>query len=375
MRLAHRLVGGLKMQDNLYEKIYDIDNLYLASKKALKGKKSTSSAARFWMDEEKEILKIQKLLKDEKYPFGYYTEFDIYDKGILRKISAAPFKDRVVHHAIMNIIEPIFDKTFIYDTYANRKGKGVSSALYRIKKYAKKYKYYLKIDIQKYFPSIDHEILKGLLRKKVSCVKTLNLLDNLINSSNKQQNALFYYKDDNLFTPYERTKGIPLGNLTSQFFGNLYLNRFDHFATEVLKVKYIRYVDDIVMFSDEKMENILNTAKSYLARFRLQIHPLKICFGECIKGIEMLGHKVFATHIRLKPKNVKMAKRNLTKIKYLYKYNKIDLPKAKNRIFGIIGFMKIGDNYNLSKMLLAQTILSKSPMEAVPPWWQLEQQC
>jgi len=328
----------------------------------MRGKKSSASVARFWLHEDKEIAKIRQQLLEERYPFGYYTEFEINDKGVLRKISAAPFRDRVVHHAIMNVIEPMFEKSFIYDTYANRKGKGVSSALYRAKKYAKKYDYYLKLDIQKYFPSIDHEILKGLLRKKISCSKTLKLLDGLIDSSNKQFKAHYYYEGDNLFTPYERKKGLPLGNLTSQFFGNLYLNRLDHYVKEVLRVGYIRYVDDFVLFFDNKtqFQIYLKQIKTYLIRFRLTIHPHKIKFGKCQDGFELMGHKIYKTHIRLSSKSIKRAKTRLIAIRYQYNHGKIELPEAKNRIFGTVGFMKIGDNYRLTETLLAETLLQKT---------------
>lgn len=355
----------------MYQQIYALENLYKASKKAMKGKKSTPSVAKFWLNEDKEIAKIYQQLKEQRYPFGHYTEFEIRDKGVLRRISAAPFRDRVVHHAIMNIIELPFEKSFIYDSYANRKGKGVSSALYRAKKYAKRYKYYLKLDIRKYFPSIDHTILKSLLRKKIECVKTLNLLDNLIDSSNRQFDAYFYYSGDTLFTPYERSKGIPLGNLTSQFFGNLYLNRLDHYIKEVLRLGYIRYVDDFVLFFDDdsKKEEYLAKIRAYLASFRLKLHPLKIRYGLCKEGFEMLGHKVYSTHLRLSSSSIKRSKARLINIRHLYHNNKLTLAQAKNRIFGTIGFMRMGDNYRLTDILLAETLLTKKSLEAVPSWW------
>ncbi len=358
------------MPKSLMEQIYDLENLYLASKKAMKGKKSTPAVAKFWMREDEEILRIHQQLKRGSYPFGYYTEFEINDKGVKRKISAAPFRDRVVHHAIMNVIEPLFEKSFIYDSYANRKGKGVSAALYRAKKYARKYKYYLKLDIKKYFPSIDHSILKGLVRKKIKCEKTLVLLDSLINSSNRQYDAHFYFENDTLFTPYEHRKGIPLGNLTSQFFGNLYLNRFDHYVKEVLRVGYIRYVDDFVLFFDnkEKREEYFQKIKEYLTRFRLKLHPHKVIFGECWCGFEMLGHKVFPTHLRLSAKSIKRSKSRFINIRYEYQYGKLELHEAKNRIFGTVGFMNIGDNFRLIETLLAQTPLQKVSLEAVPSW-------
>lgn len=333
----------------------------------MRGKKSSQSVAHFWLNEDREILRIHNQLKTKVYRFGYYKEFEINDKGVLRKISAAPFRDRVVHHAIINIIEPLFEKSMIYDTYANRKGKGVSAALKRAKSYAKQYPYYLKLDIQKYFPSIDHAILKEFLRKKIECEDTLQLLGNLIDSSNRQFDAYFYYKGDTLFTPYERPKGLPLGNLTSQFFGNLYLNRLDHYIKEVLRVGYIRYVDDFVLFFDEhgQANYYLDVIRNYLQRFRLKLHPLKIVFGSSDSGIEMLGHKVYPTHIRISSPNMRRAKSRLINTAYLYKYNKINLAQAKNKIFATIGFLKIGNNYRLIDTLLAQTLLSKASLEAV----------
>ncbi|MEA2019316.1 MAG: reverse transcriptase/maturase family protein [Campylobacterota bacterium] len=232
---------------NLYSKIYDIDNLYKASKDAMKSKKSKNYVAQFWLNEDKEIDKIYNELESKTYLFGTYKEFTINDNGVTRKISAAPFGDRVVHHAITNILEPIFEPSFIYDSYANRKGKGTLKALHRAKYYANRYKYVLQLDIKKYFPSIDFKILLGQIKKKVTCIDTLTLLEQLIYNSNKQDETNFYFNNDNLFTPYERVRGLPLGNQTSQFFGNIYLNQFDHIVKERFNIKgYIRYVDDTI---------------------------------------------------------------------------------------------------------------------------------
>ena len=351
------------MSLSLYEQIYQMDNLYLASKKAMKGKKSKSTVAKFWFYEDEKLVEIHTLLKHRKYKFGRYTEFTINDNSVMRKISAAPFVDRVVHHAIMNVLEPLFEKSFIYDTYANRTGKGTLAALRRAKYYANKYEYVLKIDIKKYFPSIDHEILIGMLRKKITCEETMQLLIGLIENSNKQEDAFFYFGDDTLMEPYERCKGIPLGNLTSQFFGNWYLNAFDHYVKEQLKVKgYIRYVDDMTFFSNSKdfLEDLVLIVDSYLAKFRLRVHPHKTILQKSSDGIVFLGHKVYGTHFRLTSKALNRGRKNLKKVKYEYQYNKIDLQQAKNRIFGSIGFFKMGRNSMMIEELLVQTSLCRS---------------
>lgn len=351
------------MSDNLYEKIYDIENLYRASKAAMKGKKSKSYVAKFWLNEDRELEKLHKELKDESFEFGEYKAFVINDNGVTRKISAAPFRDRVVHHAITQVIEPIFDKNFVYDSYANRKGKGTLKALQRARVYANRYSYVLKLDIKKYFPSIDHELLLGVLEKRISCPKTIQLLKKLIYNSNKQEDAYFYFKDDTLFTPYEHKKGLPLGNQTSQFFGNLYLNSYDHYVKEHLHVKgYIRYVDDMLVFGNSKeiLQKLLNNLTSKLAQWRLKLHPLKIKLLETSKGFEFLGHKVFQTHFRLSSKAIRRGRKRLRKVHFDYKFYRIDASMAKNRIFGTIGFFKMGSNSQVSELLLSQTVLKRN---------------
>jgi len=351
------------MAKSLYEQIYEIDNLYKASKKAMKGKKSKPTVAKYWLYEDKKIAQIHQLLKDRAYKFGKYQEFIINDNLVKRKISAAPFIDRVVHHAIMNVIEPLFEKSFIYDTYANRKGKGTLNALRRARFYSNRYDYILKLDIKKYFPSIDHELLILALEKKIKCHETMKLLKELIANSNPQEDAFFYFDGDGLFTPYERRKGIPLGNLTSQFFGNWYLNGFDHYVKERLQVKgYIRYVDDMTFFANSKsfLEDVIYLSEEYLQKLRLKIHPHKTLLQSTKEPFVFLSYKIYKTHFRLTSKAINRGRKNLKKIKYEYKYNKIDLAQAKNRIFGSIGFFKMGKNSLIMDELLSQTTLKRS---------------
>ncbi len=347
----------------MYEDIYHIDNLYKASKNALKGKKSKATPAKFWLTEDKALSRMHQELKECRYKWGGYTSFMLNDKGVERRISVAPFRDRVLHHAIMQNIEPLFEKSFIYDSYANRKGKGTYNALKRARYYANKYKYVLQLDIQKFFPSIDHVILLRLLKQKIECRETSYLLKELIENSNRQDDAFFYFRGDTLFSPFEQKKGIPLGNLTSQFFGNLYLNPFDHFIKEQLRVKgYIRYVDDTLYFSNtyEELKAIIGKIEDFLVAYRLKIHPLKIKLGETKKGFIFLGNKVFKTHFRLTSKAIRRGRKRLKKVRYAYNYGNLDLAQAKNKIFGTIGFFSMGSNAKMIDELLAQTVLRKS---------------
>ena len=362
---------------DLYERLCSRDNLKRAAKKAMAGKRGRPAAAKFWLHQERELEHIRAGLESEHYRFGGYRVFNVHDNGVTRRISAAPFRDRVVHHAIINVIEPLFEPAFIYDSYANRRGKGTLAALRRAQKFAHRFSYVMRLDIRKYFPSIDHEILKALLRKKIGCVRTLVLLDNLIDRSNPQETMECYFEGDDLFTPYERRRGIPLGNLTSQFFGNLYLNPLDHFIKDRLGVKgYVRYVDDLTLFADsaETLLHYKEQITRFLQSLRLRLHPHKCTVHACRDGFAFLGHNVFGTHFTLTSKALRRQRKGFVKIAYDYRYGRSDLADAKSALMGRMGFLKMGKNYRMTETLLARTVLSRPSAEAVPPGRFVEQQ-
>ena len=167
-------------------------------------------------------------------------------------VSAAPFRDRVVHQAFCAVCEPIFERSFIHDSYANRVGKGTHRAVARYEAFRDRFRHVLRCDVYRYFPAIDHEILKADLRRRIACAQTLALAERIIDGSNPQEPVYRYFPGDDLSTPYERRRGLPIGNLTSQLFANLYLNGMDHYCKEVLRAAgYVRYVDDIALFHDD----------------------------------------------------------------------------------------------------------------------------
>ena len=306
----------MKRFGNLYNEICTFENLLLAFYKARKGKRRSANVAAFEVNMEWEILQLLEELKSENYIPGEYRTFLIHDPK-KRMISAAPFRDRVVHHALCNIIEPIFEPTLIFDTYANRVGKGTHAGIRRCQEYTRRYPYVLKADIKKYFPSIDHEILKKIIARKIKCRSTLRLINLIIDNSNPQEPVADYFPGDDLFSFQQRRKGLPMGNLTSQFFANLYLSPFDHFVKEELGVKgYIRYVDDMVLFHHEKrtLHEIEQTIRHYLAtKLRLLLHEKKTTVSPTKVGVPFLGQRVFATHRRLRRQNVQRFKKRLDK--------------------------------------------------------------
>ena len=324
----------MKRYNNLFKEIIKFDNLLLAAHKAQKGKRKQNNVSGFNFFKEQNLLHLKSELKNKTYKPGKYKTFNIYEPK-LRMISAAPYRDRVVHHALCNIIEPVFEKTFIYDSYANRKGKGTHKAILRYQRFMQKNKYVLKADIKQYFPSIVHQILKQEIRKKIKCKDTLWLIDLIIDNSNAQKEINEYFHGDNLFTPFEKRKGLPIGNLTSQFFANIYLNPLDHFVKEDLRCKYyIRYVDDFVIFDNNKnhLHKINLQVQQFLDNYRLRLHINKTKVFPVNIGICFLGHRIFNNFRLLKKDNVKRFKKRLKKQICLLKAGKLEQAKFEQSI-------------------------------------------
>jgi len=231
-----------------------------------------------------------------------------------RTVSAAPFRDRVVHHALCSVIAPIFDRGFIFHSYANREGKGTHRAVARYERWRDRYRHVLRCDIYRYFPAIDHEHLKAAFRRRIACPQTLWLLDAIVDGSNRQEAVNLYYSGDDLFAPFERRRGLPIGNLTSQFFANLFLDGLDHFVTEVLHAPYLRYVDDFALFHDDPtvLADWRDRIATWLARRRLSLHPRKTVILETDVAATFLGYELMPGRRRLPEANVRRFRNRLS---------------------------------------------------------------
>lgn len=339
----------MKTFNRLFEKIHSFDNLLLAAKKAQKGKRYNTGVAAFFFHLEENLLCLQKELVSKTYCPGQYRTFSIYDPKE-RMISAAPFRDRVVHHALCNIIEPLFEQTFLYDSYANRKGKGTHKAIERYQHFAKQYEYVLKCDIRKFFPSIDHAVLKQEIRRKIYCRDTLWLVDTIIDNSNPQDEHLINFPGDDLFTAIERRKGLPIGNLTSQFWANVYLNRFDHFVKEILKAPgYVRYVDDFVLFSNDKRQLLAwkSELETKLAQLRLILHPSKTQAHLTREGVPFLGFRAFPNHRYVRREKTCRYRRYLKKALNEFRARRLQPQTLEDRLNSWLGHIRFGANIRL----------------------------
>ena len=352
----------MKRHGNLWKEIIDEDNLFLAAHKAARGKRFQKNVLNFNAKLGDNIVKIKRELESQTYQPGSYRTFQIFEPK-QRMISAAPFRDRVVHHALCSIIQPIFEKTFIFDSYANRTGFGTHRALRRFTEFARSSKYVLQCDIEKYFPTIDHEILKSLIRRKVKCKETLWLIDKIVDNSNEQLSINRYFDGDDLFTPFERKRGLPIGNLTSQFFANVYLNHLDHFVKEKLGIKkYVRYVDDFALFGDDR--EFLQTARKrievFLETLRLQIHKVKSQLFETGIGANFVGFRVFPTLIRVRSDNLRRARWRLRKMVENYQSGELNAEKIKECLRSWIAHLEHGDTFQLRSKIFTELVFART---------------
>jgi hypothetical protein len=351
----------MKNYRNLYPQIHEWDNLYKAYRQARKGKRSWPPAATFEYDQETNLLELQQELAQKSYVPGAYHSFYIHEPK-RRLISAAPFRDRVVHHALCNIIEPIFERSFIFDSYANRKGKGTHRALDRAQQYARRFKYVLQCDLQQFFPSIDHAILRNILARKIADDETLWLIDQILVSGVgvlEEAYDMQWFPGDDLLAA-QRPRGLPIGNLTSQFWANCHLNPLDHFVKRELRCAgYVRYVDDLLLFGDGKATLWAwhEALASRLADLRLTMHPgaHPRPVGE---GIPFLGFVLFPTHRRLKRRKVVYARRRLKARLRAYREGALTTSQMKASIQGWINHARHGDTWGIRRAVLKDIVVS-----------------
>lgn len=342
-----------------YAQVYDWDNLYLAWRKAARGKRGRVAAARFEYHLEDNLVTLQQELAVRSYRPGAYASFYIHEPK-KRLISAAPFRDRVVHHALCNIIEPAFERSFIADSYANRVGKGTHRALDRCQAFARQYRYVLSCDVRQFFPSIDLAILRGILHRKVRDPGMMWLIGQILDSGVgvlSEEYEMVYFPGDDLFA-VNRPRGLPIGNLTSQFWANCYLNAFDHFVGKELRCPaYERYVDDLLLFSDDKAQ--LRAWKAALverlARLRLTIHEECAQPRPVIEGIPFLGFIVFPEHRRLKRRKGAVFVRRLRTLAARCAAGEIALDDLHASVRGWINHVRYANTIGLRKGVLGRT--------------------
>ena len=350
----------------MYTQLYSWDNLLRAYHKASRGKRGNPNVAAFEYRLEDNLLQLQCELREQSYIPGAYHSFYIHDPK-KRLISAAPFRDRVVHHALCNLIEPIFERSFISDSYANRIGKGTHRALDRAQQFARRYKYILQCDLKQFFPSIDHAILRAILARKIDDAKVLWLIDQILASGRgvlSEEYTMVYFPNDDpstgsgqgLFAAL-RPRGLPIGNLTSQFWANCYLNPFDHFIKRELGCRgYVRYVDDFLLFANDK--RVLWEWRAIilerLASLRLTLHERAAQPKPVTEGISFLGFRLFSMHRRLQARNGFAFRRRLKKLVSAWTSGAIAFEKINACVRGWVNHARFADTWGLRRAVFAE---------------------
>jgi retron-type reverse transcriptase len=366
----------MKRRGNLWPEVIAFANLHRAAKKAQRGKRARPDVLRFHFNLEEELWRLHDELLGRTYQPGRFRTFMIQEPKA-RQISAAPYRDRVVHHALCNVLEPVFERGFVFDSYACRAGKGTHAAVHRGQEFARRYRYVLKADVRKFFPSIDHKILKAALARKVKDPDVLGLAGLIIDHANPQEPCIRWFPGDDLFTPLERRRGLPIGNQTSQFFANVYLDALDHFVKERLRMPgYVRYCDDFLVFSDDQRElkSALARIATFLEGFRLVLHPDKSVIFPTVQGIRFLGYRIFPTHRLLARENVHRFRRRLRSMQRDFALGRITLEQVRPRIQSWIAHARHADTYRLRARLFGDHPFDRSTTERPRPSGRLVEQ-
>jgi RNA-directed DNA polymerase len=333
----------MKRTGYLFDQICSFANLHEAYRKAIRGSGKTEEACRFSFYLEKELLQLKRELECDDYRPAPYRYFQIFDPKE-RTISVAPFRDRVVHHALVRGIEPIFERTFIFDSYATRKGKGSHAAVKRAQEFLKKYPWYLKLDVEKYFDGIDHEILMELISRKIKDSKVMALARQVIANSDRSRGLL-------------EGKGLPIGNLTSQFFANVYLDPLDHFIKEKLGIKgYVRYMDDLVIFSESKddLKRIFQAVKTMLSDgLKLHLKDKATLLNSRMHGLPFLGFRIFPKMIRIRKENIRRFKKGFDARVFALQKGRLSEEDFAAGMQSMFAWLAFADSYQVRKEILA----------------------
>jgi retron-type reverse transcriptase len=334
----------MKRHGNLWPELIAFPNLLRAARQAERAKRFRLDVTAFHFHLERELWTLHTELAMQTHRPGPYRSFTIYEPKP-RLISAAPYRDRVVHHALCHVLEPIFERCFSFDSYACRKGKGTHAAVRRCQELAWRHHYVFQADIRKFFPSIHHAILHAAISRKIKDPQVLGLAGVILANSNPQEPVLDWFPGDDLFTPAARRRGLPIGNQTSQFVANDYLDPFNHFVQDRLRTAgYVRYVDDFLIFANDKRElaEVRHGAGKFLGSLRLRLHPTKNAIFPITQGIGFLGYR----------ENVWRFRRRLREMQQQYARGDLFWSDACCRIMSWMGHAQQADTYRLRERLL-----------------------
>jgi retron-type reverse transcriptase len=317
--------------------------------------------ADFEFDLEANLFQLQEELNTQTYRPGAYRNFYIRERK-LRLISAAPFRDRVVHHALCRVIDPIWERRFIHHTYACRKGKGTHRAIDRCQDFARRYGYVLQCDVHQFFPAIDHAILRAKLARYIADPLVLWLVDLILESGAGVLTPMYtmeWFHGDNLLAAV-RPRGLPVGNLTSQTWANIYLDSLDQFIKRELKCRaYLRYCDDFLLFHNDKaqLHHWKAQVEAHLNDLRLTLNWRRSVVYPTQTGIPFLGFRVFHTHRRLRADNLRLARQRLRRYRDAYRAGQMSASRFRESLVAWIAHASHANSWRLRRAVLSDIVL------------------
>lgn len=329
----------MRRANNLISAVADMDNLRLAFWNARKGKNYSSEVQRYRADLSVNLTRLRDEILQNRIQVGQYRYFKIFDPKE-RQICAAAFEEQVLHHALMNICHPYFERAQIHDSYACRKGKGTYAALHRAQHFAKQYRFFLKLDVRKFFDSIHHDILKNQLHRLLKDHHVLTIFYQIIDS----------YQAD----PQGAPCGLPIGNLTSQYFANHYLSALDHLIKENLGLKgYVRYMDDMILWhADKEVLKYVYLRINEFVENRLLCHlkPPLLNYSSC--GLPFLGYLIFPHHIRLSQRSKIRFIRKYKTLQRRYDTGEWSEAECQRHALPLFAFVRHADTKSFTKRIL-----------------------
>lgn len=348
----------MRRAGGLFPRVVAFDNLMCAAHEASRGKRRRPDVARFTLELEPELLALQRELIACTYRPGPYRTFWIHDPKP-RMISAAPFRDRVVHHALCRVIEPVLDRAFVSETYACRQGKGNHRALRRFVELCRRHPYVLTCDVRKFFPSIDHEVVKALVRRRIKDPGVLSLLGTIIDGSCEQEPCPWHFPGDDLLSPLGRRRGLPIGNLTSQILANLMLDPVDHLIKQELRVRgYVRYCDDFAVFGHDKqrLREVRARVQDGLSGLRLRLNERKSRVRRTDEGITFLGFRVLPDRLRVKRDSVRRFQRRVRRLQRDLARGRVGVEHVSRSVQSWLAHAAHGNSARLREDLLARAV-------------------
>ncbi len=343
---------------NLWPQVVSWENLLRAYRKCRRRKRYRQPATEFDFAWEEHLLRLQRDLVDGTYEHGPYRHFQISDPKP-RQISAAPFRDRIVHHALVSVLEPIFERGFIHDSYACRVGKGTHRALQRVQYFQRRYPWCLQTDIVKFFPSVDHEILLTTIRRRIADRQVLGLIEAILATGDDALGADVapaWFGGDDLLGAL-RPRGLPIGNLTSQFFANVLLDPMDHYVKESLGIPgYVRYADDLLLFGESKPQlwDCASRLAERLGSYRLRLHPRKTHVSPTDGDLTYLGFRVSRQGLRLSQQGLRRFIRRSRRQRRQFENGEFSLRDVPASITAWKSHLQRSNSRSISRALIAQ---------------------